>query len=181
MAKFYAEYVARMQEMGDTRPARQFWKKYNDIEPAAYGILLDDARASRKTAGTPVELAGRLGMDLMTFAGFLDGLNSSLLAPFDLEGLEDTEEITLDANLPLLYRNMLDSKAQNLYTLPQWEDLLSQEERDGIRREWRKERDSQQAVSPHRNVGRNDPCPCGSGKKYKKCCWAKDHAAPSED
>ena len=25
-------------------------------------------------------------------------------------------------------------------------------------------------VQPHRNVGRNDPCPCGSGKKYKKCC-----------
>jgi preprotein translocase subunit SecA len=23
-------------------------------------------------------------------------------------------------------------------------------------------------------VGRNDPCPCGSGKKYKKCCGAKD-------
>jgi uncharacterized protein YecA (UPF0149 family) len=22
--------------------------------------------------------------------------------------------------------------------------------------------------------GRNDPCPCGSGKKYKKCCGAKD-------
>ncbi|MCA1758461.1 MAG: DUF1186 domain-containing protein, partial [Bacteroidales bacterium] len=22
-------------------------------------------------------------------------------------------------------------------------------------------------------VGRNDPCPCGSGKKYKKCCWNK--------
>jgi hypothetical protein len=24
-------------------------------------------------------------------------------------------------------------------------------------------------------VGRNEPCPCGSGKKYKKCCWGKDH------
>ncbi len=23
-------------------------------------------------------------------------------------------------------------------------------------------------------IGRNDPCPCGSGKKYKKCCWQKD-------
>lgn len=23
-------------------------------------------------------------------------------------------------------------------------------------------------------VGRNDPCPCGSGKKYKFCCYAKD-------
>ena len=26
-------------------------------------------------------------------------------------------------------------------------------------------------------VGRNDPCPCGSGKKYKKCCMAKDEAS----
>ena len=32
-------------------------------------------------------------------------------------------------------------------------------------------------------IGRNDPCPCGSGKKYKKCCMIKDEsqieAAPS--
>ena len=27
--------------------------------------------------------------------------------------------------------------------------------------------------NPWRNVGRNDPCPCGSGKKFKKCCLAK--------
>jgi hypothetical protein len=26
--------------------------------------------------------------------------------------------------------------------------------------------------NPFRNVGRNDPCPCGSGKKFKKCCGA---------
>ena len=26
------------------------------------------------------------------------------------------------------------------------------------------------AVNPHKGVGRNDPCPCGSGKKFKKCC-----------
>ena len=25
-------------------------------------------------------------------------------------------------------------------------------------------------------VGRNDPCPCGSGKKYKQCCERKTHA-----
>lgn len=29
-------------------------------------------------------------------------------------------------------------------------------------------------------TGRNDPCPCGSGKKYKKCCWANDQAARLE-
>lgn len=28
-------------------------------------------------------------------------------------------------------------------------------------------------------VGRNDPCPCGSGKKYKKCCLASEAGAPS--
>jgi preprotein translocase subunit SecA len=29
-----------------------------------------------------------------------------------------------------------------------------------------------QRAEPTRKVGRNDPCPCGSGKKYKKCCGA---------
>jgi preprotein translocase subunit SecA len=28
---------------------------------------------------------------------------------------------------------------------------------------------TQTASNPYKNVGRNDPCPCGSGKKYKKC------------
>ena len=33
-------------------------------------------------------------------------------------------------------------------------------------------------------VGRNEPCPCGSGKKYKHCCYAKDsvkHEAPAPE
>jgi len=29
-------------------------------------------------------------------------------------------------------------------------------------------------------TGRNDPCPCGSGKKFKKCCQAKEDAARAE-
>ena len=29
-------------------------------------------------------------------------------------------------------------------------------------------------VRPEPKTGRNDPCPCGSGKKYKKCCLAKE-------
>jgi hypothetical protein len=28
-------------------------------------------------------------------------------------------------------------------------------------------------VREERKIGRNDPCPCGSGKKYKKCCLKK--------
>jgi preprotein translocase subunit SecA len=30
----------------------------------------------------------------------------------------------------------------------------------------------QQVVRNAAKIGRNDPCPCGSGKKYKKCCGA---------
>ena len=33
------------------------------------------------------------------------------------------------------------------------------------------------AKPPSADVGRNDPCHCGSGKKYKKCCMAKDESA----
>ncbi len=32
----------------------------------------------------------------------------------------------------------------------------------------------QPIVKKEKKVGRNDPCPCGSGKKYKKCCGAKE-------
>jgi hypothetical protein len=34
--------------------------------------------------------------------------------------------------------------------------------------------DGRPARNPFRDVGRNDPCPCGSGKKFKKCCYGID-------
>jgi Protein of unknown function (DUF1186)/SEC-C motif len=36
----------------------------------------------------------------------------------------------------------------------------------------------QQASNPFRGIGRNDPCPCGSGKKFKKCCLDAHRDAP---
>ena len=38
----------------------------------------------------------------------------------------------------------------------------------------------QQPVRKQKKVGPNDPCPCGSGKKYKNCCRQKDIAAGLE-
>ncbi len=32
-----------------------------------------------------------------------------------------------------------------------------------------------QAFNPYKNVGRNDPCVCGSGKKFKQCCGGAEH------
>jgi hypothetical protein len=37
------------------------------------------------------------------------------------------------------------------------------------------------AAKAKRKIGRNDPCPCGSGKKYKKCCLDKDHVWSSRE
>lgn len=45
--------------------------------------------------------------------------------------------------------------------IPIWVQLLH---------EWRLENDANRPGAGHAKVGRNDPCPCGSGKKYKKCC-----------
>lgn len=43
------------------------------------------------------------------------------------------------------------------------------------------EKDETQKTTPlkpitHQKIGRNEPCPCGSGKKYKKCCLDKDES-----
>ena len=48
------------------------------------------------------------------------------------------------------------------------------------------ERKNQHSTSPYlssNSIGRNDPCPCGSGKKYKKCCLClkTDHKILKED
>lgn len=36
------------------------------------------------------------------------------------------------------------------------------------------------AIPPKKTLGRNDPCHCGSGKKYKQCHLDKDEAAARE-
>jgi len=38
---------------------------------------------------------------------------------------------------------------------------------------WKKER-LEQLIAAVPKIGRNSPCPCGSGKKYKKCCMGKE-------
>ena len=57
-------------------------------------------------------------------------------------------------------------EAEWLYTLPEWDGILSVETRKELHKKYKK---SKTIVKEHK-VGRNDPCPCGSGKKYKKCC-----------
>ena len=53
-------------------------------------------------------------------------------------------------------------------------------EQYGEDREWWRQQAEVNSVrcqpveNPFRGIGRNDPCPCGSGKKFKKCCLAME-------
>ena len=61
---------------------------------------------------------------------------------------------------------MLDAKADWLYNLEQWNDIFTEEQKKAIKKEY----DKTKTVVKEVKIGRNDPCVCGSGKKYKKCC-----------
>jgi len=100
------------------------------------------------------------------FMGFLDGINESIDKELDLEAIEAETEVSFKIDYEKLYFNMLDSKADYLYTLPQWDRIFSQEKRREIQKTWRESK----TVINEVKIGRNDACPCGSGKKYKKCC-----------
>ena len=104
------------------------------------------------------------------FVGFIDGIKSSLTNgdDIDMEAIDDDYQIKLVIDYEKLYYNMRDAKADWLFNIKAWKDILSEEKRNEITREYR---ESNMAHSEH--IGRNDPCPCGSGKKYKNCCGKK--------
>ena len=98
--------------------------------------------------------------------GVLDGINTSLRQELDFENFDESSQVTLDIDLEKLYFNMLAADADYLYSLPQWDRLLTAEKRQEITKAYKKSK----TVVKGKKIGRNDPCPCGSGKKYKKCC-----------
>jgi preprotein translocase subunit SecA len=148
-----------------------FWKEYLDKETAIYKEILENEALTLK--GSISSLSETFKVEETTFTGFLDGINSSLKHPLALESLETDTPIEGEIDLEALYYNMHDAKAKWLYNLNAWETLLSKETRKSIKNDFRQS----VMIKKEDRPGRNDPCHCGSGKKYKKCCLAKDEAA----
>lgn len=142
----------------------EFWSEYFKKEESNYKHILENRLDT--ISGRTDELAKKFNMDTVTFTGFLYGINSSLTEPVDLDSLSEETEINIQIDFEKLYFNMLDAKADWLYNLTEWEGILSQEKRSEITKEFKRSK----IVIKEDKVGRNDPCPCGSGKKYKKCC-----------
>lgn len=160
----YEEWMELAQSPATPAEYDRFWKEYYAREKQIYKLLLADKDTVQE--GTLSELAAKYEMEDVLFTGFLDGINTSLKKEHNVEKLKDASKVRLEIDYEKLYFNMHDAKAKWLYELPEWDGVLSEEKRAEIKKEWQA---SKQAVS-EKTVGRNDPCPCGSGKKYKKCC-----------
>ena len=143
---------------------QRLWADYFQKEKDIYAQLLKNPDEVVK--GTVKELAEKYGQEVLTMIGFLDGINESLLIEQDLDAVEEDTVVSLAFDKERLYKNMVAAKADWLYELPQWNDIFTEEKRKELYKEQKK---SGTVVKPHK-IGRNDPCPCGSGKKYKYCC-----------
>lgn len=143
---------------------QRFWAAYFDIEKGIYEQLLENP--DEEVKGTVKELAEKYGQEVLTMAGFLDGINDSLVEPNPIDEMEEDTVVSLKFDKEKLYKNMVDAKADWLYELPQWEAIFSEEKRKELYLEQKKSG----TIVKGPKVGRNDPCPCGSGLKYKKCC-----------
>lgn len=144
---------------------RDFWTEYSGAETKIYSAILDNP--GEKVCGKIGELAAAHEVRPVIYMGFLDGINTSLAGgEIALEDLNEESEIELDIDLEKLLYNMLAAEAEYLYTLPQWENIFSEEKIKEIVKAFKRSK----TVVKGEKIGRNDPCPCGSGKKYKKCC-----------
>jgi hypothetical protein len=144
--------------------ANQFWNTYFVLEKGIYEQIL--ANPDDVVRGTVKDLAAKYDVDLMIMVGFLDGINDSLVDANPIDTMGEDTEVNLGFDREKLYYNMVAAKAQWLYELPQWETLLDEQ----TRKELYKKQKLSGTIVKDKKIGRNDPCPCGSGLKYKKCC-----------
>ena len=143
-------------QQADRNKLQQFWANYFNIEKGIYEQLLTN----------PDEVVTGTVQEVLTMVGFLDGINDSLKVPNPIETMDEDTVVNLGFDKELLYKNMVDARADWLYELPQWDAIFSEEKRKELYLEQKKSG----TVVKAKKIGRNDPCPCGSGKKYKFCC-----------
>lgn len=149
----------------DDKAREQLWTDYFAVEKGIYEQLLSSPETV--VEGTIGQLAERYNTDITTMTGFMDGINESLKGYENpLETMDEETALKIEIDLEKLYYNMVEAKANWLYELPQWDNLLTAERRKELYRQQK----ASGTVRKGKKIGRNDPCPCGSGKKYKKCC-----------
>lgn len=158
------EQWTELMETQTEETFEEFWKEYSGAETKLYKHIL--ANKDTHMVGTVKELAEKFEVRPVIFMGFLDGINTSLNKANDLDKITEDTAIDLDIDFEKLFFNMLKADADYLYTLEEWDGVLTVEKMTEIVKDFKRSK----TVVKEKEPGRNDPCPCGSGKKYKKCC-----------
>ena len=161
----YKQWLDLMEGQTD-ETFEAFWKEYSETETRVYAHILESKEP--RLTGKFSKLAAKFEADPVIFMGFLDGIQTSLNNPFELDAVTEDTDIDLDIDFEKLYFNMLKADADYLYTLKAWEGIFSEDKIMQIIKDFKRSK----IVHKEKEPGRNDPCPCGSGKKYKKCCGA---------
>ena len=156
-------------ETANKNELQKLWTDYFQKERDIYAELLKNP--DEEVKGTVKELADKFGIELMAMVGFLDGIDDSLVTPNPIDTMEEDTVVSLKFDKAKLYKNMVRAKADWLYELPQWEKIFTEDERKALY----KEQKESTTIRVGKKIGRNDPCPCGSGKKYKQCCLLKQN------
>ena len=149
----------------DDKQKENLWNGYFTIEKGIYEQILSNP--TEVITGTVKELAEKYNTEILIMTGFLDGINESLKDYQNpIETMDEDTEVKIEIDPEKLYYNMVEAKAEWLYTLPQWDSILKEERR----KELYKQQKASGTIRKAKKIFPNDPCPCGSGKKYKKCC-----------
>ena len=159
------EQWKQLLESQTDQTIKDFWNDYSTAETEIYTDILTN-HGDGKFSGVVSEAAEQYATTSVIFTGFLDGINSSLKQELNLEEITEDYHFDLDIDFEKLYFNMQDAGADYLYNIPAWENILSAEKREEITKAYKKSK----TIVKEKQPGRNDPCPCGSGLKYKKCC-----------
>ena len=154
-------------ENTDQNKLKQIWSSYFAEEKAIYEQLLKNP--DEVVEGTVKELADKYGISVMSMTGFLDGINDSLKEANPIDTMTEDTKVQLGFDKELLYKNMVAAEADWLYNLEEWNDIFDEDTKKRLY----KEQKSSTTIIKDAKVYPNDPCPCGSGKKYKKCCGKK--------
>ena len=168
----FEQWNAILEGKGLTQAqSEEFWNAYLAHEKVIYESILEKKANDNvdKITGTLKAFGELYELEPMLAIGFIDGIHTSLIEDIDLDTLTEETEMDYTIDFEKLYFNMHKAKAEWLYTIDTWQEILTKEQLKAIKMAYV----DSVTYKAENKVGRNDPCPCGSGKKYKKCCIDK--------